>query len=188
MVSEWRIEYDREPHVVYAVDENFRILRCNPAWDTFALDNNGSQARREKVQGLQLLSVIPSPLSSFYLQAFETAKQGGEWQHVFDCSSARIIRRLRMTVTRFGDGWLTRNVTLKDTLAPRSECDPHLAHYGRVITMCSHCRKVWNQKKNVWQWAPEFIEDRPKEVWDRLCPDCYSYHYPQSKAQAGLIA
>jgi hypothetical protein len=188
VITSWPIEYDREPHVIYAVDENFRILRCNPAWDTFALDNNGSEVARNKVQGLQLFSVIPNPLFAFYSQGFETAKRRGAWQHVFDCSSARIIRRLRMTVTRFGDGWLTRNVTLKDTFAPPSERDPSLAHYGSVITMCCHCRKVWNQKKNVWQWVREFIEHRPSEVRNRLCPDCYAYHYPGCAAQADSIA
>jgi hypothetical protein len=90
-------------------------------------------------------------------------------------------------VTRFGDGWSTRNITVKDILAP-PERDPYLLHDGSVIRMCSHCRKVWNQKYNVWQWVPEFIEDRPIEVRHRLCQDCYAYHYPESKAQAVSIA
>ena len=91
-------------------------------------------------------------------------------------------------MSRFGDGWLLRNVTLKDTLAPASQRDPCSAHYGQVITMCCHCRKVWNKKENLWQWVPEFIEALPSEVHNRLCPECYAYHYPESAAKAGSIA
>ena len=70
--------------MIYAVDANFRLLRCNPAWDKFALDNNGSRVKRGKVEGLNVFAVIPHPLFAFYSKGFETAKRSGEWQHVFE--------------------------------------------------------------------------------------------------------
>lgn len=173
----WLPEHDRDPHTIYAVDEHLRIVRCNRAWDTFALENNGSAAKASKVLGSWLFGVIPSDLSTFYEKAFQTAKQAGRWQHIFDCSSARVIRRLRMTVTLAGSGFLIRNVLVKDTLAPPSEASGNFADYGPIITMCCHCRHVANQKTSSWQWVPEFVEQIPREFRSRLCPPCYAYHY-----------
>ena len=180
MILSWPSDYDRDPHVIYAVDEDFRILRCNPAWDTFALENNGSAAKQSKVRALSLFAVIPPDLSSYYDTGFQTARKQGRWQHDFDCSSARVVRRLRMTVTPFGSGLVFRNVLLKDVLAPPSEAKGNFADYGPVITMCAHCRRVENKKENVWQWVPEFIEQMPPEIRTRLCPECWTYHYGEA--------
>jgi hypothetical protein len=176
----WQPNYDRDPHVIYAVDQNFRIVRCNRAWDTFALENNGAAAKQKKVRGVYLFAVIPRDLSKFYAAGFESARQQGRWQHVFDCSSARVIRRLRMTVTPFGSGFLIRNVSVKDTLAPPSEAEGNFADYGPVITMCCHCRRVENKKTSAWQWVPEFVEETPVEFHSRLCPACWTYHYGET--------
>ena len=177
----WPPEYDRDPHVIYAVDENFRLVRCNRAWDTFALENNGSAVKQSKIRGVCLFAVIPPDLSKFYDEGFQTARHQGRWQHVFDCSSARVLRRLRMTVTPSGSGWLIRNVSVKDTLAPRSEANGNFADYGPVVTMCCHCRRVENKKTNGWRWVPEFIEETPVEIRSRLCPACWAYHYGEAR-------
>jgi hypothetical protein len=163
--------------VIYAVDENFRIAQCNSAWDIFALGNNGSAAKFSKIRGTCLFGVIPRDLFAFYDEGFRTARRQGQWQHIFDCSSARVIRRLRMTVTEFGSGFLIRNVSMKDSLAPPSEADGNFADYGPTVTMCCHCRHVENKKTNVWQWVPEFIENLPVDFRSRLCPLCYAFHY-----------
>ncbi|MFL6448632.1 MAG: hypothetical protein ACJ746_13215 [Bryobacteraceae bacterium] len=170
-------EYDFDPHVVYALDERFHIVQCNRAWDMFALENNGSAVKFSKIRGISLFSVIPRDLFAFYDEGFRNAERQGHWQHVFDCSSARVIRRLRMTVTRFGSGFLIRNVSIKDTLAPPSEAACNFADYGPIVTMCCHCRNVENQKTKAWQWVPQFIENLPVEFRTRLCPSCYAYHY-----------
>jgi hypothetical protein len=180
VILSWPSDYDRDPHVIYAVDENLRIVRCNPAWDTFALENNGSAAKESKVRGVSLFAVIPRDLSDYYDSGFQAARKQGRWQHDFDCSSARVLRRLRMTVTPFGSGLLFRNVLVKDALAPPSEAGGSFADYGRVITMCSHCRRVENKKSNVWQWVPEFIDEMPAEIGYRLCPPCWAYHYGEA--------
>jgi hypothetical protein len=181
VILSWPSDYDRDPHVIYAVDENLRIIRCNPAWDTFALENNGSAAKQSKVRGVSLFTVIPPDLSIYYETGFQAARKHGRWQHEFDCSSARVLRRLRMTVTPFGSGLLFKNVSLKDTLAPPSEAGGNFADYGPVITMCCDCRRVENTKTNIWQWVPEFIEDMPTEIRSRLCPTCWVQHYGEAR-------
>lgn len=180
MILTWPPEYDRDPHVIYAVDDTFRLARCNGAWDTFALENNGSALKRSKVEGVCLFAVIPRDLSAFYDRGFATARQQGQWHHVFDCSSARVLRRLRMTVTPFGSGFLIRNIPVKETLAPPSEANGNFVDYGRLITICSHCRRVENKKTNAWQWVPELIEETPAEIRSRLCPGCCAYHYGEA--------
>jgi len=184
VILTWPPEYDRDPHVIYAVDDKFRLVRCNGAWDTFALENNGSAVKRSKIEGVCLFAVIPGDLSAFYDRGFATARQQGHWDHVFDCSSARVQRRLRMTVTPFGSGFVIRNILLKEMLAPRSEANGNFADYGRLIAMCSHCRRVENRKTNTWQWVPEYIDDMPLEIRSRLCPACSAYHYGEA-AQSG---
>lgn len=173
----WLPEYENDRQVIYELDENFRILRCNRAWDRFALDNNGSAATYKKAQGVMLFTVIPRDLSRFYEEGFQIAKRQSQWQHVFDCSSARVIRRLRMTVVSSGFGLVVKNMLVKDTLAPPSEADGNWADYGSRITMCCHCRRVQNKKTAVWQWVPEFIEQMPADARTLLCPSCYAYHY-----------
>jgi hypothetical protein len=180
----WLPAHDRDPDVIYAVDEKFSILRCNRAWDAFALDNNGSLARASKVQGVCLFDVIPRDLSKFYDSGFASARQVGRWQHVFDCSSARVLRQFRMTVTLSGSGFLIRNVLIKDTLAPPSEANGKFTDYGTAIDMCSHCRRVENKKLKSWQWVPEFIDRTPPEIRNTLCPACYSYHYGEKRESA----
>ena len=177
MILNWPPDYDRDPHVIYAVDDNFRVVRCNRAWDKFALENNGAAAKESQVLGVHLFAVIPRDLSNFYEAGFQTARKQAQWQHIFECSSARVIRRLRMRVTPFGSGFLIRNVLVKETLAPPSEANSNFADYGPLITICCHCRRVENKKINIWQWVPEFIEERPLEISSRLCPACWSYHY-----------
>jgi hypothetical protein len=180
VILSWPSDYDRDPHVIYAVDEKYRIVRCNPAWNTFALENNGSAAKEGRVRGISLFAVIPQVLSEYYDAGFEVARKQGRWQHEFDCSSARVTRRLRMTVTPFGSGLLFRNVVLRDALAPPSEAGGKFADYGPGVTMCCHCRRVENRKTNVWQWIPEYIEATPPETRSRLCPACWAYHYGEA--------
>lgn len=171
--------------MIYAVGENFQIVRCNRAWDTFALDNNGSAAEASRVRGVCLFEVIPPDLLKFYDQGFGTARQTGRWQHIFDCSSARVIRKLRMTVSVFGSGYLIRNVTVKDSLAPPSEAGGNFADYGPVVAMCCHCRRVKNTKTAVWQWVPEFIDGLPSKMRSLLCPACCTYHYGEASQSGG---
>lgn len=177
MVLTWLPAHDSDVHVIYAIDESLRIVRCNSAWDKFALDNNGSAAKASNVVGVCLYEVIPGELWEFYDKGFQSAKQAGQWQHLFDCSSARVMRRLRMTVSFAGAGFLIRNVLVKDALAPASEAGGNFADYGQAITMCCHCRRVENKRTSAWQWVPEFIEELPRDFRTRLCPECRVYHY-----------
>jgi len=181
VILSWPPEYDRDSHVMYALDENFLIVRCNPAWDTFALENNGSRVKQKQVLGLCLFAVIPRDLFPFYDAGFQSARRRGRWQHDLDCSSARVLRRLRMTVAPFGSGLLIRNVPLQDTLAPSSEAHGQWGDYGPGITMCCHCRRTENKKTNIWQWVPEFLEQRPPDLRSRLCPACWAYHYGEAE-------
>ncbi len=185
MLLTWLPDYDRDPNVMYAVEENFSIVRCNRAWDAFALDNNGSAARASNVRGVSLFEVIPRDLLKFYDSGFAAARQTGKWNHIFDCSSARVIRQLRMTITLSGSGFLIRNVLIKDALAPPSEANGRFADYGPAVTMCCHCRRVENRKMNAWHWVPEFIERTLPEIRHRLCPACYSYHYSNADRSQG---
>jgi hypothetical protein len=185
ITSTWSAEFDRDPAVIYELDQDFRIKRCNRAWDLFALENNGHAAMAAKVSGTFLFDVIPQDLRPFYHQAFHEVEAGSEWSHMFECSSAAVIRRLRMTIQRFGSGYLTRNTLIEESLAPPPEGDSRdIPAYGPVVTMCAHCRRVRNNKEQVWQWIPDFVARTPRNLNQTLCPACYAYYYPQLSAKS----
>lgn len=175
----WSAELERDPAVIYVLDQDFRIKRCNRSWDDFAFENNGHACTGAKVVGTFLFDVIPSDLRQFYREGFRNVEAGSTWSHMFECSSATVLRRLRMNVVPFGSGFLTRNALVEEVLQPPAEGDSRdLASYGPLITMCAHCRRVRNNKVNAWQWVPDFVSQMPPNRRDALCPVCYAYHYP----------
>jgi hypothetical protein len=188
LLLRWPAEYDRDPNVVYALDDQMRIVKANSAWDTFAIENNGSEARFNRMRDIPLFTVIPTVLQKFYYDLFVKTRRTGRETHVFDCSSARVLRRLRMTVSVFGDGLLIRNVSVKESLALPSEANGELSDYGPRVHMCAHCRRVENHSTHAWQWIPELIERMPADLRSGLCPECYVYHYGRAEEEAGNAA
>ena len=50
-------------------------------------------------------------------------------------------------------------------------------HLRSVIVMCMHCRRTLIEGDR-WEFVQEYLEKRPPNVSDGLCPECLEKHYP----------
>jgi hypothetical protein len=175
--------FEFDPSVVYALDAGFRITYCNGAWDRFAAENGGERCLRKLIVGRSLLEFIPEPLRPFYTDALtRSAGNGTIWEHSYDCSDPQVRRRFHMRVLPLGKagGLLVINSQVEEH--PHT-APPHLplAVYfkrGRIITMCSHCRRTQRPADpDVWDWVPEYVSHPPERVSHGLCGLCFDYHY-----------
>jgi hypothetical protein len=180
-VSGWKDEYDRDDSIVYLLDAELRIARCNPAWDQFAIANDGEQTVSSKVLGTYVLDVVPSVLKPFYRAAYGNVQRfGRDWWHVFECSSPTVSRTFQMRILDCGSGeLLTINTLLRQVsldAQPRGNVEDYAAMDG-IITMCSHCRRVKNLRKSgAWDWIPQLLIRGRVLATFGPCDFCAAYH------------
>ena len=48
----WKHSYDNDDSVIYLLDPDLKIVRCNAAWDRFAVANGGEAVVSSKVAGI----------------------------------------------------------------------------------------------------------------------------------------
>jgi hypothetical protein len=181
-VNGWKRAYDHNDSIIYLLDPELRIVRCNQAWDRFALANHGDQAVSSKVIGTPILDVVPAALQSFYRAAYENVQRfERDWWHVFECSSTTQSRVYQMRILSCGHGnLLTINTLLRE--APQEaraegKMEDYTAADG-IVTMCSHCRRVKNLgASGAWDWIPEFLSREKVLVVFDLCEFCTAYHH-----------
>lgn len=179
--GEWTSVYESDPAVIYAIDAGFRIVRCNEAWDRFALANDGRLATRECQLGNCVLDGIPDELRSFYQTVYgRVLATRREFGYVMACSSPLVRRRFHMSIRPFGDsGLLTVNSLLGEVPHEEANPDADSAYLGAggMIHMCSHCRRSENRNQaGRWDWVPRFFEPG-RRISHGFCPVCANYHY-----------
>lgn len=178
---------ERSKDVIFVVDSKLRITYCNPAWDEFALANNGQEVVAARVLGTDLMRDIPESLRDFYSNVVQRCRD----QHLtfdfdYECSSAELYRLLHMNILP-----LKRSSELAFVNSTRVEhihgaerpaspaADIYLSAHG-IITMCCHCRRTRRQNaSDVWDWVPAFVQTRTWQVSHGLCPVCKSYFYSE---------
>jgi hypothetical protein len=184
-ILNWKTAYDDNPSVIYLLDAEHRIVRSNPAWDRFALANQGESSVFAKVVGSSILDVIPPDLREFYLTAYRNVRTfERDWWHVFECSSPGLRRLFHMRILPGeGGGLLTMNTLISEIAFEAASVHP-IENYAidGVATMCSHCRRVQRiGQPATWDWIPELLLKSQVLTEFRLCPFCQAYHYPQQK-------
>lgn len=181
LLSGWKQEYDNNDSLIYLLNAELRIARCNPAWDRFAIANDGGQAVSSKVVGAKVLDVVPLALKSFYRTAYGNVQRfRRDWWHVFECSSPTVSRAFQMRILSCGDGGLlTINTLLREVPLEPEPCgnvEDYAATDG-IVTMCSHCRRVRNLRQSAaWDWVPELLTRERVLVTFGLCDFCAAYH------------
>ncbi len=176
--------FEDDPAVIYAVSQGLRLLYCNAAWDRFALENGGPTVVRQHQIGVDIRSVIPEPLRSFYLDAFARVRTTGEpWDHDYECSSPERFRLFHMRVTPFAWQSQRRILIVVNSLVAEG---PHpgpgvdsnraaLHDEDGIVTMCCHCRRTrLPSGAREWIWVPSLVRDMPLNVSHGLCPPCFS--------------
>ena len=87
--SNWSGEhFEKDPAVIYVLDDNLRIVYCNEAWDRFAAENGGGSLSRPRALGLSVIDLTPPPLKEFFENAYRNALSTGQvWQHCYGRSA-----------------------------------------------------------------------------------------------------
>jgi hypothetical protein len=178
----WQEEYNEDPAIIYALDDDLRLVRCNPAWDRFAHDNGAAELAGSRVLGTCILDVIPNILHDFYGAAYDSVRKfRRHWWHVFDCSSFGLSRSFQMRVLPAnGNGLLVVNTLVRaephpEPIAARIE---EYTDADGIATMCANCRRAEHlTQPGRWDWIPMLLFTSGALVKPGLCPFCFAYHY-----------
>jgi hypothetical protein len=179
--SGWHGALEDDPAVIYALDRRMKITRCNQAWNRFAIENHGAQLTRDRMAGFLVLNAIPAPLQEFYQTAFDSVvKDGTEFLHLYECSSAGLFREFQMRILPHETGLLIINSLVISRPHDREEHSAHEQYFGQqgIVAMCCHCRRTRRtDDSSQWDWVPAFVEAPPNAVSHGLCKVCLTYHY-----------
>lgn len=179
-----RSALDERKDVICVLSSDLRIAYCNPAWDRFALDNQGEEAVGSRVLGTNLLDVAGESLQRFYRHVFDAvASSSKPFDFDYECSSADRFRMFRMEIMPLRPtGFLVVHSLRVEEPHSRKAESPDAQHYRNssgIVTMCSHCRRTRRVgEPQRWDWVPAHLGDRSLSVSHGLCQVCRVYYYP----------
>jgi len=177
---------EESPAVSYILDSKHRFVYTNPAWDAFAVTNEGPQLAGETMVGCNIFDAIANVLRPVYSDAFRQVTETAEvWGKTYNCSSPEHERQFRMKIYFMERrNWF---LVTNSLLAERPHRKSHGAHEGAyfdrgIITMCAHCRcsKRVDGTKG-WDFVPEYLRltgMQTLKVSQGLCPVCQEHFYP----------
>jgi len=176
--DDWMID------VMFLLDDELRLVDCNPAWERFAVENGGLRLSRAGVCGRLILDFVPDVLRTFYLHKYWLAKRTADGTYFdYDCSTPDRIRLFRMTMLPLEDLLL---ITNRQRLDEKCQARPPLtveesSHYissTGFVVMCANCRKTRHRESEMhWDWIPEMLSHDRLKVSHGLCPRCKTHLY-----------
>ncbi|MGJ5818425.1 PAS domain-containing protein [Paludibaculum fermentans] len=185
-----RDRLEDDPAVIFALDNDLRIVYCNAAWDRFARENSGAGLERHRQLGQPVMACVPDVLKPFFEDGYRRVLTSREaWQHSYECSSPSHFRSFRMLTYAEPDGSGLVVVNSLTVMRPHDEHDrvplpPEISCYldeAGVLKMCSHCRRVCHRADHSrWDWVPELLAAPPKRVSHGICGICRQVFYPDS--------
>ncbi len=179
---EWRKQFDKSNNVTCVLDQDSRIVYCNPAWDRFALSNAGDGAVASKVSGVSLFDCIPPVLHDHYRTLLDRARADRKILHAeYECNSPDVYREFQMNITPIpGTEWLALVHSLRVEAPIPYESLPLTNDDYRVdelIVMCAQCRRTRHPTQLRWDWIPDFVRSMPRRVSHGVCDACMVYLY-----------
>lgn len=176
---------ERDSSSIFVLDPALRITYCNPAWDTFALQNGGSKTTRSHVLGTTCLDVIPDLLKKFYAAAFsQVSELEKPWEHDYECSSPELYRLCHMRVLPLKNGFLLveNSVRIEEIHSTDGGAPPVESMYRNkhgLITMCAHCRRTLRNgsSTSLWDWVSSWVAELPPNVSHGLCQNCRIFYF-----------
>jgi len=160
-----------------------RIVYCNPAWDRFALANNGELARSDRVLGSMIMDFVPPKLIDFYAAAFALACDNVV-EFDYECSSSDLYRSFRMQIVPIDRhrGYTVihalKHEEAMEGKRPALALHPKYLSDAGIITVCSHCRRTRRVDVSAqWDWVPASLRPAQRNVSHGLCPACHAYFY-----------
>ena len=91
---------EHDPHSIYALSEQLKLICLNPGWLRFARENQGEPAISTRFSiGTDITCAISDPLRDYYTGLFRKVLQSGaSWEHDYECSSPEKYRVFHETV------------------------------------------------------------------------------------------
>jgi len=178
----WSEHLEKDPAIIYVLDQDLRIIYCNQAWDRFAAENGGGDLSRQRALGLSVIDITPPPLKEFFEKAYRNALSTGQiWQHCYDCSSPALFRKYKMHVYPNRESLqlavvhsliveTPHSAAERDTRTPSEEI--YVGQDG-IVTICCECRRTCRTgQASVWDWVPAYIETPPERISHGICDVC----------------
>jgi hypothetical protein len=160
-----------------------QICYCNPAWDRFALANDGELALSKRVLGAVIMNFVPPELIQFYTAAFAGARDAIV-EFDYECSSPDLYRTFKMQIlpTERPKGYTVINaLNIEERMERKRPALALSSNYltdAGIITVCSHCRRSRRvDAPGQWDWVPANLKPAQRNVSHGLCPICHAYFY-----------
>jgi hypothetical protein len=183
----YRSTLETDPAVIYALDQELRIVYCNEAWDRFSAANGGRGLQRDRQVGCSVVETIPLALRPYFIKNYQSVLATGQpWEHSYECSSPTLFRQFRMMAC---PDLASKGIVVVNSLwverahdpAERSDrvADDYL--YRRedgLITMCCHCRRTSRTGNSRWDWVADYLRRPPHNVTHGICEVCVNLYYP----------
>jgi hypothetical protein len=173
-------------NVSYIVDAQKQITFCNPAWDTFAIENEAPELANDGVIGTNLFQWIPPFLQTSYEAMFLEVEKTGQLRDLsYNCSSSTVFRTFQMLIYPIEpmNWFLVTNVKLIDRphqMEDRSNLREYTDRNG-LITVCSNCRCAQRaDKPSQWTFVRHLLAKDVPNVSHGLCPTCNLYFWPRN--------
>ena len=182
----WRTQFDRNEAATCVLDVSLTIVYCNPAWDRFALANNGESAVASRICGTPLFRYVPRVLEYHFLKLFERAREKHELVTAnYECNSPDVFRKFCMHISAIPATSLLAVVHQPlahgDIPYPAFHTSDHDYGIGELVIMCAQCRRTKRLYDNYWDWVPNFLSNPPARVSYGICQECLPLYCPDSK-------
>ena len=172
-----------EVRISYRIDASGRIVWVNPAWERFALENDGEAVMSGKIIRRNLFDMIADKrVCGIYAEVITRARQGTVVEFDYRCDAPAWRRTFSMTVTPLGDGVVEFTSTLRHQEARPSVgfLEAGMARDERLLKICSWCQKVATPA-GTWLPVEEAVArlrlmeaDTFPGITHGMCESCYS--------------
>ncbi len=188
-------DLENHPDSVYGIWPNFQLAYLNPAWFSFAEQNNGQPSIDDDWGlGKSVLDCVSGQLYRFYKSMFKQCLDSGTiFSHEYECSSDTIYRRFHQLVYPLDNrsGLIIVNSIIVEqahvsSLRPTTVLDnkDYLDKNG-FICQCAYCRRVKNfSLAERWDWIPAWVKSCPENTSHSYCPICFSHYFHKAFNQA----
>lgn len=167
---------------IYRIDADDRLVRVNPDWLDFAVENAAPYLTEDGVLGRPLWDFISDPETAhlYTLMVNRVRETGRPLTVPFRCDSPTMRRQGEMIIAPLPEGevefscrwdWLEERdaISLLDATQPRSD---------RLLTLCSWCKHA-EPEKGEWCEVEEavrrldlFADARLPRLTHGICPTC----------------
>jgi hypothetical protein len=175
----------QSPNLVYGLWADLSLAYTNAEWFRFAKENNGEHILDTWCLGKNILDATPDVLLSFYKTLYSKGLESRHpIEHIFNCSSPRVERKLLMRILplREGEGLLVETSTIVEIPHVLSlyVSEQYVDENG-IITQCSNCRRVRKTDgSSQWGFIKELMEKSHPNISHGLCSTCLEWYYPAS--------